>query len=918
MRNGKRTLFGFMIAFLVTLCVAIAVVFLVFFGNDGNDGDNVNRRAPRNRNITETIRIENNGWRRALEKPDGAEFWHYYPAIPSDIAPGTAVVLSASADRFVAWEADSNHADVEFFDQVLDGDMVLATFIMPEYDVMIRALYEDPPAPGNEHTGEMFIYSSEPSEYGAAPMPMSVGAITLPDGMVGVGYSNFISAPYPNGTTWQIMDPLNLPAGLGTPSGTISGDITGPNIVLLTGTPTAAGMSTFNIWFENPDLPIPINEIIPVSIRIWERPAVTTSSLPDGMVGVDYNAGLSFSVPEYTTPVWSVAPSSLLPLPDVLSIDPGSGIISGLPASAAIGTNSFTLRLTTTTTTPTTPTPIVVDIDIPVTITVWDRAVITTPPGALLDGIVSGPYNALGNQELTATIPAGLRWDWEVVGNLPNGLSLNYPAFPVSPSPANISGTPITAGTFPFNVQLRASDPAGLQVLPSDFVSEPVSMTIEILPLPEIKEVDPVTGEPIDTVGTIILGPLMVGTLLDLRPGEPPDTPFSQTFIAVGIPVGTSWDLSIWDLSIPALVSLPDALSISTTTLTYDNPAFTISGTPEEAGTFNFTIILTANGSTKPNMDGAETERDFSVKIWERRYLNATLVPPMVSPYVHRVSEIPPPSGEPLFRAIMPETTGYVTVSLPGIVFMRWEVLTGNASIGNNYRIDKRQDVGDAVLDIAYVWITMPDADVTIRATPADDPSITPAPPVGSPDGTPAVLPDGTVGIPYQGGLRIINRADLGDMSLGPRRELWSIVSGSMPPGIPGTTLVLDESTGFILGTPTAAGTYTFTAGLTLPGSMRIDRLFSITIEPGLQVMVGNVDRSADGVNLADLVLLARFVRGEPGINIDLEAGNIVTTPPAEPQMPDPEALAGWFADPAYSNPLITTDIGEFRDRVNP
>jgi hypothetical protein len=53
----------------------------------------------------------------------------------------------------------------------------------------------------------------------------------------------------------------------------------------------------------------------------------------------------------------------------------------------------------------------------------------------------------------------------------------------------------------------------------------------------------------------------------------------------------------------------------------------------------------------------------------------------------------------------------------------------------------------------------------------------------------------------------------------------WSLVSGQIPPG-----LSLSESPGRITGTPTEAGTFTFTVRVTDDRGTFAERTFSITV----------------------------------------------------------------------------------------
>jgi len=84
---------------------------------------------------------------------------------------------------------------------------------------------------------------------------------------------------------------------------------------------------------------------------------------------------------------------------------------------------------------------------------------------------------------------------------------------------------------------------------------------------------------------------------------------------------------------------------------------------------------------------------------------------------------------------------------------------------------------------------------------------------------TTSVLPDGTVGTPYAAQL---------DVSGGQQPYTWQIAQGSAPLP-PGLSL---SSGGVISGTPTTAGTFTFTVTVMEAGSRIRSRTLSITINP--------------------------------------------------------------------------------------
>lgn len=162
--------------------------------------------------------------------------------------------------------------------------------------------------------------------------------------------------------------------------------------------------------------------------RITTAPTltVTTTSLPSGGVGGGYTATLRASggTPPY---VWAIGGS----LPPGLRLEPGTGVISGVPTTA--GTFSFTARVTDSERT---------TAQRPLSITV--NAPLMVHPPTLPNGTVGTAYS----QTLTAT--GGVApYTWSLFGNgmLPPGLTFNATTH-------TISGTPTRAGSYTFAVQV--------------------------------------------------------------------------------------------------------------------------------------------------------------------------------------------------------------------------------------------------------------------------------------------------------------------------------------------------------------------------------------------------------------------------------------------------------------------------------
>ena len=270
----------------------------------------------------------------------------------------------------------------------------------------------------------------------SSPSPLTITTSSpLPDGAVGIGYSQQVSASGGGGGpySWSITSG-SLPPGLSldTSSGTISG------------TPSSADTYYFTVQASDStgtttaDFQITIGTL-----------AVTTSSLPDGEVGIGYSQTLSVSYGSgsYT---WSYTGN----LPPGLSQDTSSGIISGTPS--ATGTYSFTVTVIDLTTS------LSAQADLQITIDNPPPLVITTT--SLPVGIESNSYAA----SLSASGGTGSGYAWTVSG-LPGGLSCD--------GNGNITGTLSTNGNFTCLVSVSdswtnvTSTNLSLKVYSSDYVN---------------------------------------------------------------------------------------------------------------------------------------------------------------------------------------------------------------------------------------------------------------------------------------------------------------------------------------------------------------------------------------------------------------------------------------------------------------
>ena len=239
---------------------------------------------------------------------------------------------------------------------------------------------------------------------------ISIAPATLPDGTVGVAYSQIVTGS-PAGPYGYSVSSGALPLGLSLNATTGA----------ISGTPATTGTFSFRIaatvngcsGFRDYTVAIACPAI-----------AITPPSLAAGQAGVAYSQTLSISpAGSYT---FSLATGNL---PAGLTLHPATGVISGTPTST--GSTTFTLKAQGAGGCFVTQSYTVV-IGCP-TVAIF--------PASLPDGIVGSAYG----QTITAS-PAGGNYTFAVTsGSLPAGLTLN-------PATGVLSGIPVANGSFTFTV----------------------------------------------------------------------------------------------------------------------------------------------------------------------------------------------------------------------------------------------------------------------------------------------------------------------------------------------------------------------------------------------------------------------------------------------------------------------------------
>ncbi len=329
----------------------------------------------------------------------------------------------------------------------------------------------------------------------ASNTPPKITTTYLPDGLIGVAYSQKMSASGARSISWS------------STSGTIPPGLNFSSPGTLSGTPTVEGDYTFSITAANSYG----SDTKEFTISIIEQPEILTSELT-GYVGCTFSENLELSAGNAAS--WTITSGKL---PKGLTLNTSTGAITGKPTAKTSTSVTFKAAGTSW------------EVEKAVYFTINSKPTKPTiSTSKLKDGEIGEEYSA--NIKTSGTAPITLS-----ANGLPNGLSMN--------EDGEISGTPAVAGNFTITVTA------------SNIYTELNNVTITKKVKLKIKAKAPVINTPSE-LPMAVLNQNYEGYIFTLSEGTEPVT---------------------WSAS-----SLPKGLSLSSSGV--------LSGKPTKAGKFNMTI----------------------------------------------------------------------------------------------------------------------------------------------------------------------------------------------------------------------------------------------------------------------------------------------------------------------------------------
>jgi uncharacterized protein (TIGR03437 family) len=556
-------------------------------------------------------------------------------------------------------------------------------------------------------------------------------------------------------------------------------------------------------------------QVVPVSLTITSSPPViTTTSLPAGTVGTFYNQTVvaTGGVMPYT---WSISSGAL---PPGLTLGASTGTISGTPTTAPGSPFNFTIKVTdSASNTATQPLSIAITSDVTVT------------TASLPNGEAGAPYTTTTLAATGGTSP----YSWTVsAGTLPPGLTLS--------TAGTVSGTPSTTSGSPFTFTVLVTDSLG------NTGSKPFTVTISAGPT--ITTTSPLPGGEVGaTYATVNFGAtggtapytwsVTGGTL-------PPGLTLASTGALSGTPSAAG---SPFTFTVTVKDSLNGSSSGPFNLTVISGPTITTTS-PLPNGEFGiaYSDTLTATGGSGTGYTWTATGLPTGLTISTGGVISGT--PQAAGPFTVNatVKDSVGGTGTAGLGLTILSGVSITTTSLPsgvvgtaysgtlaatgGTTPYTWSVSSGALPTGLTLNSSTGAITGTPMAAASSpIGFTVTDH---LGSTATTSLTITI---VGQLMVTTTSLPNGELNTAYTGGTLTATG--------GTPPYSWSIATGSLPTG-----LTLTASTGAITGSPSATGTFTFTAMVTDSAShTATSGSLSITIASGLTVTTTSLPNATTG-----------------------------------------------------------------------
>jgi large repetitive protein len=615
--------------------------------------------------------------------------------------------------------------------------------------------------------------------------------------------------------------------------------------LVLAGVPTTPGTYNFTVTYYDD---FNVEKTQNYTLEVVSPYQVTPTSLPGGQVAVLYSQQMMINTSNPTD--WAIQSGSL---PPGLSIDSGTGLISGTPTLA--GTYNFVVRAYTSVGEMTIHTD-----SVPLSIVIAANPVILQT-ASLPNGVAGTAYS----QQLVST--GGLTpYLYSIqAGSLPPGISLTSAGV----NAGLISGTTASVGSF--TVTIRVTDSLSsfsertynFQIT-SPYVITPTSLPNATQYLEYSQPLALNTTEPASW--SIVSGSLPSGVNLNSSTGLISGTPFQAgafTF-TVRAQVSTQFGITPSQDRTLTLNVGDNPLTILTASLPngfvgqqYSQPVVAAGGAPPyffnlNGGNLPPGLSLDSSSgviSGAPTTIGSYT---FEVQVWDNfendatRTLSIEILPSLTV----TTTNVPGATlNQPYSTTLQHSgTTQPVTWQLtsgtlpPGITLSSAGVLSGTPTQLGTFNFAVR--------------VGLPSIEVFSQPQPL---TITVAPPPLTL--SPPSLPGGVVSVPYTA--TFTPGGGVGNFAL-------TLLSGALPPG-----LNYNPATRTISGTPSTYGSFPFVMRLT-SGSDILEQQFTINVEPAPLVFLS--ESAPDGYRSETYQFNIQVQGGVPPYQFSVSSGGL---PPA-------------------------------------